>query len=315
MRSLFGSVMIVMALLGLTAAPNIAYGQEKGDKAKPAKTEKDKPAKGAEAPKASGDKAAAGDEASRLERLQQALGQKLKLTPDQKTKIDQLFASQKKAAEAAAKAREAFQAQHGAKLEELNKQIEAAKKAGDTAKVESLGAERSQLMEMRSKATDDIAGAKQSELFAAVDKLLQPEQKTQFKALLVELKLVADENAGSSLDLKDVMKAVMSRDVGVDESDKEAISTLFKQKAAEIKTAKGDKAKIAQIKTALRSELAAKLGAERWQAALNVMADMEKKSGKDAKDAPSKAAPDGKAKPDAGKSKDDGKKKGKKDKK
>ncbi|RJP32825.1 MAG: hypothetical protein C4547_13040 [Phycisphaerales bacterium] len=312
--------MIAMALLGLTATPNIAYGQEKGDKAKPAKTDKDKAAKDDKAGKDAkkGDEKgspAGGDDASRLERLQQAMAERLKLSPEQKTKIDQLFANQKKAAEAAAKARAEFQAQYGDKLEQLSKQLEEAKKAGDEAKIKTLTDERNRLQELRAQAAEQHAGSKPAELFAAIGKVLQPEQATQFRAILVELKLAAGEDAGSTLDIKDVMKAVMGRAVGLEGKEKEEVSKLFKQKAAEIKTAKGDKAKIAQIRTALRSELAAKLGPERWQTALNEMAEMEKKAGKQAKSAPSSAPSDaGKGKSDANKKAGDDKKKEKKDK-
>jgi len=302
---MFGSVIVGVALLGLVAMPGPAMGQEKPDKkpkaAKSQEKHKKTEAKDSKSAKTEKVEKSGTEERTKLARLRSGLAEKLKLTPPQKERIGTLISARTKALAEAAKARDRFTAQHGDKYEELKGKIEAAKKAKNEALMNSLAEELTNLKELRAKDLEKHRVPKIGELFASIEKVLQPEQVETFKKLLVELKFVPSEQAGLKLGPKDFIKAIMSKSVGLTDDQRDAIRLIYKRKLAEIKTAGKDKAKAAEIRQALRAEIKAKLKDDQWQRALTAMAQLEKKIQKEARDKAAKAGK-GKDKPtEAGK--------------
>ncbi len=309
MKSHMRKAIVAAALLSLIAMPYSTLGQEKADaKSKPAKSKAakskggGKKAAGQEAkavkPKSKSKKKGAGEVKSKLDRLRLAMAKQLDLTAPQKERINALLRDRMKAAAESAKAKEMFEAEHGAEFKALQAKIGMAKKAKDEARLKELAGQMEKIKEVRAKALEQHRPAKIDEFLAAIEKVLQPGQVEKFRKLLVELKFAAGDDAGASLSAKLFMKAIMAKSVGLSDRDKDGLKLVYTRHAAAIKTAAKDKAKIKEITQTLRSEVKSKLTDKQWRAALDSLAQLEKKIRKEreeaAKAAAGKKSPQGK---------------------
>ena len=316
-------MLVIVALLGLIAVPTTTLGQEK-DNAKPdaakSKDKGNKAPKGQQTKDAGQDKGS-GDAKSKLDRLGLAMAKELKLTSTQKENVRSILRKRQAGTAAHAKAKEKYDAEHGVRFKALQARVDAAKKARNEERLKVLSAEVDKAKEAKAKALEKFRLPKIGEVFAKIEKILQPTQIEPFRKLLVELKFVASQGAGTSLSPKDFIKSIMSKSVGLSDKQKETLKVVYKSNLAKIKTAAKNKAAIEGIKKAFREEVKAVLKDQQWQAALTSLTATEKKIAKEAKAAAKAAqgkgkagkkpqAKDAKKAPDKNDKKGNGKKKG-----
>lgn len=328
MRRLFGTLVVAAATLGLVVASGPALGQETGQEnpkaAKPQDTgkkdsKKKDGKKGAEGEaKKEGADAGEGELKSKLADLRGKMADSLQLTEKQKPAIDALFQAFIKASAEAAKAKKDFEAAEGEKQKQLEAQMEAAKQAGDEAKMKALSDQMAEMKKKKVEALKVHPAPSEIELFNNIEKALEPAQADKFRKMLSDLKLVAPENAGASLEPKEFIKAVTGKDVGLDDAQRKAVEAIYKKASGELKKASAkNPEKVKDLTAKLRADVKAAMRPEQWQAALNTLAQAERKAQKEnkkekdegaAKEGKDKKAKDDEAKKNGGEG--DKKKKG-----
>ena len=231
MKSHFTRLLVIVALLGLIAVPTTTLGQQE-DNAKPkAAKSKDKAKKAPKGQQAedAGKNKGSGDAKSKLDRLELAMAKELKLTTSQKGNVHSILSKRQAATTAYLKAKEKYDAEHGAAFKALQAKVDAAKKAKDGERLKGLSAQVDKAKAAKAKALEKVGVPKIGEMFATMEKILQPAQVEPFRKLLVELKFVGAETAGASLSPKDFIKSVMGKNVGLSDKQKETLKVVKRQ--------------------------------------------------------------------------------------
>lgn len=161
----------------------------------------------------------------RMEKLHEAIFERLELNDDQADEIDELFEQQYKTLEELqnAKPEEETEEVSEEEMRELVEKMRAARESGDDAQVDAI---RSQIME-RSRTRRQGAMETTRAFLRNVSRRLEGEQVTQFQELVKDAGLELPGPPGGN-DVRALMRAAMRPDMGLSDDQRQSIREIIR---------------------------------------------------------------------------------------